>query len=253
MISGDVGEFIKMWDWQNQVHIIDFIGHTDEIYCSLQNKLGTILVTGSKDCKAIVWDIGTSKQLKNLETLQSSIFRIALTNDENTLIAGGSDENIKIFDFNTLKLQSTHGSKAGAIQCLTITTDNAYLIYGTRSHIVKVLTWPKKLEYFIFNSHENWVRNIVTIIDCKYFISASADRTVRIVNLSTRQEDHVFAKNDGYVFGLFLRKSGTTLASGASDKIVKFGKSGQFIRSIRFLATKNALCPLLLLQIISLS
>lgn len=225
LVSGDWNSSIKIWDWQQKIKVGELVGSSKGVYCSRLLKDGDTLITGGGDFNARMWSISQRSLLFSFDCA-NTIFGLAVTSDEKTLIAGTFDGNIKVFDLTSKTLTSTHEGKSGAIQAMAITPNTKFLIFGTRTNLIKVWNWADKTLYMSLEVHNNWVRNLTTTKDSLYFISASADKTIRIFNLTEKQEEHNFDKNDGYMFGLFLSVDGTILYSGGADKLVTIRNVG---------------------------
>ncbi len=85
---------------------------------------------------------------------------------------------------------------------MAITPDNKYFISGSEDKSIKVFDLSTQEEVYTFvNAHEGKggsclhitaIKSVAVTSDSKYLISGSNDRSIKIFELSTKQEIHHF-------------------------------------------------------------
>nr|NQU91330.1 caspase family protein [Bacteroidota bacterium] len=75
-----------------------FTGHTYPVMDAVYNSDGTVLASCSVDNSIIIWDKESGNILHELEGHSSTVNSLAFTHDDKTLISGGSDALIKLWN-----------------------------------------------------------------------------------------------------------------------------------------------------------
>lgn len=74
-----------------------FEGHTGHISGLFFSHDGKIVVSGSRDCNVLVWDVSTGKQLAILQGHEKDVEAVCLSSDER-LIASCSQTTLRLWD-----------------------------------------------------------------------------------------------------------------------------------------------------------
>lgn len=135
-------------------------GHTDGVMClqfseTLSHPAFPILITGSYDRTARVWNLETGREVRCL-TGHSRAIR-ALQFDEAKLITGSMDSTMRVWDWRTGKcLRVLEGHTEGVV-CLNF--DSNVLASGSVDTTVKV--WNVRTgECFTLRGHRDWVNSV---------------------------------------------------------------------------------------------
>ena len=76
-----------------------------------------------------------------------------------------------------------HGHKK--ITCISITSDNKYIISGSNDKTVRIWNFQNKRHNY-FRGHNKEVTSIALISSDKYIVSGSSYSTIRVWNLKSR-------------------------------------------------------------------
>lgn len=74
-----------------------FIGHSDQVHCIAVSIDGKLILSGSSDKTARLWDLSSGKEVVRLEGHTDSILSVALSLDGRYAATGGRDNTIKIW------------------------------------------------------------------------------------------------------------------------------------------------------------
>jgi len=147
-------------------------GHTDGVMClqfseTLTHPAFPILITGSYDRTARVWNLETGRELHCLIGHTRAVR--ALQFDEAKLITGSMDHTMKVWDWRTgTCLRTLEGHTEGVV-CLNF--DKNILASGSVDSTVKVWNF-RTGECFTLRGHRDWV-NSVQLWDAGVVASAS--------------------------------------------------------------------------------
>jgi len=96
-----------MWDLSTKKEIAKFQGHLTKCTCLCSDTISSnILVTGSEDTKAKVWDLRTQKNTLTFREHSGIINTISLSPDARWAATGGDDGALKIWDVSSGKVLS---------------------------------------------------------------------------------------------------------------------------------------------------
>ncbi|MCP2727082.1 WD40 repeat domain-containing protein [Limnofasciculus baicalensis] len=98
---------------------------------------------------------------------------IAISADSRTLVSGGDDKAIKVWDIATGKLQKTLQSDSGKVLSLAISHDGKTVVSGSGDRMVRVWNITTGKRQAIFKGHDNDVTSIAISEDGKTIASGS--------------------------------------------------------------------------------
>ncbi|EPQ28149.1 uncharacterized protein PFL1_04476 [Pseudozyma flocculosa PF-1] len=137
-------------------------GHTDGIMClqfseHLAHPAFPVVITGSYDRTARIWNLETGEQLRKLEGHTRGVR--CLQFDEAKLITGSMDRTLKIWNWRTGALMRTLEGHTEGIVCLNFNEDT--LASGSADSNVKIWNF-RTGECYTLRGHHDWV-NAVTL------------------------------------------------------------------------------------------
>ncbi|KAI9474811.1 WD40-repeat-containing domain protein [Zychaea mexicana] len=158
-------------------------------YCDAQN----ILITGSTEGTATVWDLETGKVLRVLKGHSRSIQ--ALQFDDTKLVTGSMDHTLKIWNYHTGQcIRTLEGHSDGVVH---LHFDSRILASGSVDGTVKIWNFQTG-QCYALTGHTDKVTH-TQIYQHNKVVSSSADGTIRLWNLDTRSCSHVFQGHMGPV------------------------------------------------------
>ncbi|KAH9001753.1 WD40 repeat-like protein [Lactarius akahatsu] len=210
-------------------------GHTNGIMClqyseTLPHIPFPVLITGSYDRTARVWNLETGMEIRCLRG-HTRVLR-ALQFDEVKLITGSMDHTLRVWNWRTGECIRTLESHTEGVVCLNF--DSTVLASGSVDTTVKVWNF-RTGECFTLRGHRDWVNAVLLwdvssdttppppppdvssqhITPGKMLFSASDDCTVRLWDLSLRTCVRQFSGHMGQV--QCLKLFSLNLGHGAGD------------------------------------
>jgi len=108
------GMWAQLRDTSSDKVLQSLFGHTDQIWSAAFSKDSKMLVTGSKDNTARVWDVATGKLLLLLSGQNTLVSSVAFSPDGTKVLTGSSESNyVRLWDIKGGNLQQTFSAPAG--------------------------------------------------------------------------------------------------------------------------------------------
>ena len=158
---------------------------------------------------------------QNIEDRDDAIRSVAITPNGQTIVTGGEDNQIKVWNGLTGKLEKTLPGHEGGVKTVAISADGSTIVSGGEDSLVKV--WNRsagKLERTL-EGHEEEVNGVAISADGRMIVSGSGDNLVKVWNRSTGQLDRTLEGHEDEVKSVAISSDGNTIVSGGQDRRVK--------------------------------
>jgi len=226
---------------------LDTGGHTDIIWDIITTDNGEI-ISASSDKTIRVWDVKTGKEKRKIlgkigAGMEGKIFAIALSPDKRYLAVGGffgnsskSWGNIRIYNYQTGKLQRVLKSHTDVIHDLSFSPDGAYLISASGDKTAKI--WSVRDDFTLYDTivvHKKEIYAVKIIkTKGKYFaITAGFDNQIALYDMQSKKIINHHKLNyrlDSLAISISL---GHIAVCGNDREIVIYDFSLNFIKKIR--------------------
>lgn len=135
-------------------------GHTDGVMClqfseTLQHPSFPVLITGSYDKTARIWNMETGTEIRCLRGHNRAVR--ALQFDEAKLITGSMDSTMRVWNWRTGKCLRVLDGHTDGIVCLNF--DHNVLASGSVDRTVKIWNF-RNGECFTLRGHRDWVNSV---------------------------------------------------------------------------------------------
>jgi glucose repression regulatory protein TUP1 len=170
-------------------------GHTQDIYSLDYSRDGRLIVSGSGDRTARIWDVETGQALHTLHV-------------------------------------EDHGSRDAGVTSVAFSPDGKYIAAGSLDRMVRV--WNVQTGEFIeyFEGHRDSVYSVVFAPDGKHLVSGSLDRTIKMWELGRGSVQGgkpnpnackmTFTGHKDFVLSVACSPCGRWIVSGSKDRSVQF-------------------------------
>lgn len=146
-------------------------------FCEAQN----ILITGSNDKTAIVWNLETGQVLRKLKGHARTIRTLQF--DDTKLVTGSLDHTLRIWNYHTGQCIRTLEGHTGGVVHLNFNC--RMLASGSTDASIKIWNFQTG-ECFTLTGHEKAVNHVSIQRDSPTLVSSSDDGTIRIWDLERR-------------------------------------------------------------------
>jgi F-box/WD-40 domain protein MET30 len=174
-----------------------FKGHTNGVMCLQFDE--NVLITGSYDTTAKVWDTETGQEIRTLKGHSSGIR--CLQFDDQKLMTGSLDGTVRLWDWKTGECKRVFNAHSEGI--ITLNFGGRYVATGSMDKTIRVWDSESK-QTFLLRGHTDWVNCVKLDVASRTLFSASDDLTIRLWDLDTKECLKVFEGHVGQVQQLQL-------------------------------------------------
>jgi len=187
------------------------------------------VAAGSEDLRRFewyyLWSLCNGQQ-KTLHGHSDRVLAVAYSPDGDTLISGGQDHTVRLWDVATGQQQAVLKGHGDAVEGVCFAPDGK--TFATCSgDTVKIWDTEARRVKMVLSGHRDWVVQVSYSPDGRTLATASRDGSVKLWNVASGQEVATLSGHAGRVHAVAFSPTGKTLASGGSDGIVRlWGWSG---------------------------
>jgi WD40 repeat protein/predicted Ser/Thr protein kinase len=180
-------------------------------------------------------EIENISRIKTITGHSSFINSLAFSPDNKTLVSGGADKLIKVWDLATGKVIRSLKGHAGFINFLTISPDGQLLVSASADKMIKVWNLDTGKLIRTLKGHVGFVNFLAISPDGQILASASADKTVKVWNLETGKEIRTLKGHSNSINSIAISFDGKTLFSASADRTIKIWNvvNGKEIRTLK--------------------
>jgi WD40 repeat protein/tRNA A-37 threonylcarbamoyl transferase component Bud32 len=161
------------------------------------------------------------------------VWTTALHFDGQTLVSGGEDHTIRIWDLETgdNSLLSDHED---VVRSLSLSADGQLLASGSSDATIKLWRLPTRQLLRTLEGHTAAIWSVELSRDSQTLVSASEDATIRVWNPQTGTFLYSLTQHTGPVYAVALSRDGQTFASSSADKTIKIWnlQTGELLRTL---------------------
>jgi WD40 repeat protein len=184
-------------------------------------------------CQAGVnWQNAQLKTISNPS--QQTIWSIALSPDCQTLIGGGNQNDIQLWNLKQGRLIQTLSAHTNQVWTIALEPKGKILASGSGDGTLKV--WEVQTGQLLqtLPAHLATVWSVAISPDGKYLVSGSEDQTIKIWDVKTGKLVRTLTGHTAQVRAVAVSPNGQTFASASYDKSIKILdlKTGKLIRTL---------------------
>jgi WD40 repeat protein/serine/threonine protein kinase len=195
-------------------------GHNSGGQCVALSADGKLVVTGSSDGTAIVWDSTSGNSLQKLRGDEALIRAVAMSGDGKQVVTGSSNGKAILWDSVTGKKLQTFDGHDGEVMSVALSGDGKKLV--TASSDMTAILWDsatgKKVQTYWGHKHK--VSSVALSGDGTQVVTGSYDDTAILWESATAKKLQTFAfqgKEEG-VTSVALSTDGNQVVVGSFDR-----------------------------------
>ena len=192
----------------------------DRVRALAVSKNGQRLALAGSGTQIFVWDLEQKIPVQVIDGLRQEARALAFAPDGLSLVAGGIERKLRIFDVGSGALLAEQETLA-PIQTISVEPHSGRFVTGDQAGVLTVRDLKTGRAEVAWQAHGDWILGSAISPDGTQLASAGADRLVRVWNLATHQRLLSLNGHEAKVLSVDFSADGTQLASASEDKTVR--------------------------------
>jgi len=166
--------------------LLRFPAHKEAITSVDISSRGQLVVSGSHDQTARIWDADTGKQVDQLPQvpgLRMTIHAVQFSPDDG-LVAAGTEGVVLVWDVRQHQIRQRLKGFDGYCRCLDFSSDSKWLVTGGDDRLIRLWRLSDGKEVARLKGHTDMITGVSLSEDRKTLASGSFDKTVKIWDVS---------------------------------------------------------------------
>jgi len=179
LVVGHNYDGIHIIDWQNKVEVGSLQLTKAAIFDIASHGKNLWVATG--DGEVIIVDGAKLNILHRFKASEKSARTIAINEQRGEVAVGFSDNHIRIFDLDTLRLKQAWAAHGNSVFTLQYTADKNFLMSGSRDARLKM--WDASTKYSQAAevvAHMYAINHLAFSRDNKHFVTCSMDKSIKV-------------------------------------------------------------------------
>lgn len=221
--------------WRRGHAITELNGHTRTVRASAFSADRQLLVTGSEDAVARIWDIATGELREELTGHAEPVNGVTFSPDSKLVASGSDDTTVRVWDSATGELRATLSGHTRPVNSVVFSPDGSLVASGSDDGTARIWNLAAaEARLAISDAHTDWILAIVFSPDGTLFATASADAIVRVWNADSGRLMFTLIGHAAAVRKLHFSAANDVLATAADDGAVRIWEmsTGQLTRVI---------------------
>ncbi len=212
-------------------------GHHSQVMSIAVSKDSTLLASGDRDGRIVLWDINTRQEIVQLPLHDGIVLSMDISPDGRYLISGGTDHKVQLYDLQQKKVVKGFYQHTRDVTVVRFHPGGSAFFSGSGDKRIIHYSINNLKSPEIIGEHDDWVRHLAISPDGSMLTSVGDDRRVRNWNVS----DPSFIRPratlrivPGWNTSVDYFADNTTLAVGSiRGRIVIQAKVTQFTYNVR--------------------
>jgi WD40 repeat protein len=190
------------------------LGHAGYLYTAAFSQDGRLVVTGSYDSTARLWDAASARELQVFRGHDATVWSAVISRDGRRVLTGSGDKTARLWDVATGRELKRFNGHTGEIKSVALSPDGKLALTGSDDKSVRLWDTATAKEIRRFQGHTRGVNAVAFSSDGRVVLTGSDDKTARLWDAGTGRETRRFTGHaDGLLAAVF----------SADDKLIVTG------------------------------
>ena len=196
-------------------------GHTDRIELVAFDPTGELLLTGSQDQTARLWNARTGRPLRELSGHGGLLTTAVFSPDGSRVLTTSLDGLGRLWEVETGELKATLRGHSEPIEMGAFSASGDRIITASQDHTMRVWDAATGLPLRVLTGHSERVPMAVFLPSGKMVVSGSFDQSVRLWDVASGTELRIFRGHSHRVNLVAVSSDGRRAATGSWDGTVR--------------------------------
>jgi WD40 repeat protein/serine/threonine-protein kinase RIO1 len=200
--------------------IAEASGHSDDIRAITFSPDGTLLLTGSVDRTARLWDAVTGEPFAVLDGHTNGVSAVVFSPDGKriaTASSGSFDSTTRLWDVVRGGELNTLAGHTERLVAIRFTPDGGRVVTASADRTARIWDVPTAREVAVLAGHDGPLTGLVVSGDGGRLATSSSDGTARLWDAVSGRERFVLKGHEKGVASLALSPDGSLLVTGSDD------------------------------------
>ena len=214
------------WEWsylkqQTRGGLMTLFGHSLPVSAVAYSPDGRLIVTGSWDNTAKVWDSQTGTSLKDLKGHSAQVTSVGFSPDGTRIVTGSDDKTVKVWDVGKGKSLFELKGHADKVTSVAFSPDGKMIVTGSWDNLAKV--WDARTGEWLLDleGHGSTVASVSFSPDSSQVLTGSFDGTATVWSAMAGKALLQLKGHRGFVASAAFSPNGGQIVTGGSDGVVK--------------------------------
>jgi len=230
-LSGSWDSTLRLWDLNFGTTTRRFVGHTRDVLSVAFSADNRQIVSASRDKTIKLWNtLGECKYTieENGHTEWVSCVRFSPNTQNPTIVSGGWDKLVKVWNLQNCKLKTNLSGHSGYVNSVTISPDGSLCASGGKDGTVRL--WDLNEGKHLYSLDGGDIINSLTFSPTRYWLCAATQSSVKIWDLESKSlvadlnkshPDFQAKTADPSCVSVAWSSDGTTLFAGYTDNLIR--------------------------------
>jgi WD40 repeat protein/3',5'-cyclic AMP phosphodiesterase CpdA len=211
---------IRIWRRGHKIRVLT--DHRRTVRASAFSADGQLLVTGSEDALARIWDVATGEVREVLTGHAEPVNGVTFSGDGSLVATASDDTTVRVWDSATGELRTTLSGHTLPVNCVAFSPDGSLVASGSDDVTARIWSLASaQARLVISDIHTGWIHAVVFSSDGTMLATASADAIVRVWNVETGKLMLTLTGHAAAVRKLRFSVANDVLATAADDGAVR--------------------------------
>lgn len=217
---------LHLASWYLESHrLVRTFAHKNLVHAVASSPDGKIVLTGSADKTARLWESATGKPLGTPLIHHGDVRSVAFSLDGNVVLTGSDDNTARLWESRTGQPLGPPLQHQGAVICTAFSWDGRTVVTGSADKTARLWDTATGQPLGPALQHQGPVRAVAFSPDSKVVLTGSEDKTARLWESSTSRQLRSLLEHKGSVWAVAFSPDGKILVTGSPDKTARLWDS----------------------------
>jgi WD40 repeat protein len=194
-----------------------FVGHSDQVSSVAFSPDGQMVLTGSADGTARLWEMASGRQLGIVAGHSDQVSSVAFSPDGKLVLTGSWDKTARLWETGSGKHMSILAGHSDQVRSVAFSPDGRMVLTGSNDATVRLWETGSGKQIDVLEGHSGSVRSVAFSPDGKLVLTGSEDKTARLWEISSRKLLITFEGHSHWVNDAAFSPDGKLVLTGSAD------------------------------------